>query len=623
VAGVVGALLWVVAPGQWVLVVAAVLCRMLLFRVARREALALSAAFAIPVVLVAVTFVLGLTDARLALTRSLTDALSPLSLLVPRLALIALSAWIIGHLTGAFEPTRKSAVSQAVLGAAFAVAIWCTLVRSRTVLALVSSPSDTLQWSEPPLLMNVAKLRSGVPLYGPPEAVTSYTYSPTIESLHTLLLAPFHWELRIAIHRMLVLGWQATTVVILCWALWPWLPGDSRVRRLGAAALALLALVLLLWSSAASPFLHPDHGLHACVALAIGLLLGRDRLPRGVFRAGVVLIPAFATMFKLTGAGVGVGLVLVLLAYDRDRSTWRLFLLAAVAALATIPLFDALFGHFSDYAIRLMARHPVNVERLSQAITFPQGRLTLLAAALALAARRIPAIRVRDETARMALLSIGIWLTTVLAFLKEGGRPNNLVAAAIPAVCTLLLAASALERRMGRGGAVLSGAAMIAILLRQTTPFDPEMLHLAAADHRVGVAFVKDDLRLGRRPLVLGSTLMWTEAGGVGIPADELHPAVELFLAGNPAFQAHLARIASGVYTSIVTPGETFVASTTRGAPFGALYQGAVEARYCVVHPLDASGLPVPLTFGRRSLVLRRRDLGCTPLASGEAGRVW
>jgi hypothetical protein len=101
---------------------------------------------------------------------------------------------------------------------------------------------------------------------------------------------------------------------------------------------------------------------------------------------------------------------------------------------------------------------------------------------------------------------------------------------------------------------------------------------------------------------------------------DELRPAVELYLAGAPGFTAFLRHIGSGTYTSIVTPGGAFSPTPGWYAAFARQYYAAVAARYCVVYPADDSGNAVPLSFGRRTLILRRKDLGCRTIAPVAAG---
>lgn len=630
--GASGALLWATSPEQWVHVDLAVACRLLLVPFTLPELLALGVVGVVPLVLIAGTALAGVTDATRVLLRAVEYAIPARPVLAAHGVAIASAVWLAARSARGDAPraTRPSARSVGMGAIATGALAFELFQRGRVALAEARLPTDANQWSEPPLLMNVLKLREGVPLYGAPGDVSSYTYSPAFELLQAALLAPFGLSLHIVAHRLLVLAWQLGAAGILGSALAPHLGGSTRARRAARAAAVGAAFLALEWRSPASPFLHPDHAVHLVVAVAMAVLVRWNGLSARAIRVAMVVLPPAAVLFKLTGAGVGVGLALVAL-HERRRDLLAPLALGAVLALATIPLYEALFGHFTEYAITLMAHHAVNWGRLRDAALSPEGRFALAACALSLASTRSPSpasslpssppssrspSRPPAKTAvRLALFMVGLGALTVLAFLKEGGRANNLVAPALPALAVAFLLLT--ERGGSRGFAELASVAALAAVSPDFGPeLDPERIATALADHRAAVALVRQELGAGRHPLVHSGTTIWLEGGGRGIPRDRLHPAIELYLAGHPAFETHLQRLASGMYETIITPGQTFVVRTTAGAHFGELMQSAVRARYCVVYPVDGSGRAVPLTFGERLLFLRRRDLGCEPFAA-------
>jgi len=615
VAGISGAALSAISPEQWLVLSLAIALRLILLPFTRRDALTLSAAYVVPLLLFAASLLPGMGDARHALLQALSYAAAPVWLLALHVAAIA-SALFWFSMVGASAERDPRAIRRAsatislsaTLGLAIAVVKY-----ARLIAAEITVPSDILQWSEPPLLMNVLKMARHVPLYGPRTDVQSFTYSPTVELLQAALLSPFHLSLDIVAHRTLVLGWQLATSAIVAWALRPFLGGHTGIARVVRTALVAIACLMVQWASPASPFLHPDHAVHATVAAAIALLLGQDRLPRWLHDAGLVVLPVAATAFKLTGAGVGLGLVLATL-YDRKVRHLALLAVAAILALATVPLYDHLFGDFSGYAIVLMSKHHVFPSKLWPALTGPPGRVMLIAGALAFATPG-DALRQRDAR-RLALFMVGLGAITGLAFVKEGGRENNLVAPTLPALAIIVVSAMS-SKRSASYAAVSSLVALTGIVLspERRLMVDPVSSGIAMADHRVAVDFVRAELRAHRHPLVHTGTTIWVDAGGPGIPRDLLHPAIELLLAGDPAFQTHLTRLSSGIYDSIATVGGAFTAELTRNVDLGAAMRRAVTDRYCVVYPSDVGGRPAPLTDAAgRLVILRRKDLGCAPL---------
>lgn len=604
-AGLSGAALWHSSPEAWARVSIAVAVRLALFPAARREVFTLSAPVVVPASLVAVTVVFGLDDARHALFQTVLLAARPLASLFVDATAITAAFWLSTrrmHESGGPVP-RESAVPSLVCFAGLAFAAG---VRSRLTFAEVLAPCER-QWAEAPLLLNVLKHSLGQPLYADFDRVDSFTYSPTFELLESALLSPFHASLRIGAHRALVLVWQWATASILTWALLPRLGGTTRSARFARAGCVFVAFLCVQWASPASPFLHPDHAVHLVVAVVAAGLLRCDRERSRAFRVGAALAPPIAAAFKLTGGGVGIGLALAALV-ERRRSMIAPLFIAAAASLAIIPAYDFAFGRFSDYAVRLMARHDVLWGRLPDVVSSSQGRLILLASALCIAAgsrtRAMPPL---------AAFMVGLGALTGLAFLKAGGRPNNLVAPALVAVFIIYLALS--EGGAPRFVDVVAASALVAIGAGRLREPDVDGFQAMRSDYGAAVAFVRHELAADRNPLVHLGTTIWIAAGGKGVPKDQLVSAVELYLARDPAYERHLQRLASGLYGSIVTPGVTFVAESTVGGRFGDDMRRAVRDRYCQVYPMKADGTAMPAELAsNRLVILKRRDLGCSPL---------
>ena len=255
-----------------------------------------------------------------------------------------------------------------------------------------------------------------------------------------------------------------------------------------------------------------------------------------------------------------------------------------------------------------MSRHVVNWSTLPDLLWTPTAAVVAIAIALT-AGVRGPRLS-SPNVIRVALAAFGTGAFTILASLKEGGRTNNLVAPALGAL-VVAFAALFMDKEKTRASDILALSAVVAALCGNPNSLTRPQLDEAQTDFRTAVSHVRAELSSGGNPLVHSGTRIWLEAGGKGSTNDTLHPAVELFLAGDPAFELHLSRLASGTYTSIVTPGETFLATTKKGVLFGARMTQAIRDTYCVVYPLDDKHQPVPIDFGKRTLILRRKDLGC------------
>ncbi len=318
---------------------------------------------------------------------------------------------------------RTLVVHARVAGAVVAALL---LARLTWVLSIATLPTDAVSWSEPPLLVNMLKLRTGAVLYGPLEDANSYTYSPGIDLLHYALLRPLSLELSLGAHRTLALAWQALAVTVLTRTLRRLLEPVLSPVFGRAAPLALAAAVAVAIASGTNaPYVHPDQPVKLLFAISLAFVIELPALSRRSLVAGLVLLPPLATMCKLTAAGIGVGLGLALIADRRPRGLVALGA-GGVAALATIPLFDALFGHFTTYAIRVQASHAMEWLRAWSLLWRPEGQAVLLAVvAVVVASMRRPRSATVAAAGRVLLLTAGFGGVSSISYLKRGGSTTT------------------------------------------------------------------------------------------------------------------------------------------------------------------------------------------------------
>jgi hypothetical protein len=456
-------------------------------------------------------------------------------------------------------------------------------VRVAWLITVLSLPTDLMIWSEPPLLLNLLKLHAGEVFYGPPARLNSYSYSPALEHLQYALLRPLGLELSLRAHRALGVLWQVTAALCLALAVG---------RRLGitrsARWLLPAACMSLLLSSLLAPHLHPDHLLMLCLAGSFWLLTCERRPAHGLWL--LVLLPPLATMVKLTGAGVGVGLVLVY-AWERDVRCLALLGLAAVLALGTIGLFDATLGNFSDYAIRLQAAHAVEVDRLLGVWATPPLLLFWVALLVCgLRSRAAPGASSVRAAQRTILLTLGIGLTSLVAYAKHGGRDNSLLPFTLGGMLALLLAlADAAPHEPSRDrSSSLWLYPVLAASLALVTPFAAPVLGAPRAEllqmHATAVEWLAKSAREKQR-VMTASTAAHIAAGLRHVPDTSLATISELALAGRPEVAAFKQRVRRADYDSLLLP-----ASSLYGNPTIKALLPSLQERYVVVAPRELAG---------------------------------
>lgn len=432
-------------------------------------------------------------------------------------------------------------------------------LRLAFIASVATLRTDLIVWSEPPALVNLLKLRNAERFYGPMEWANSYSYSPGMELTQYAILRPFHLELSLRAHRALGLLWQLASAVVLSLALLPWLGSPLRGKLGGLAFPALVAaMASITLSSLLAPHVHPDHLLLLCFCGAIALCLRREPFLRRD-SAALVLLPIAAMVFKLTGAGVGLGLALAVL-FERRWRALAVLAGSGVLSLLTIPLFNATLGSFSAYAIHLQASHSIEWWRIGAVPHTVQGSIVGVALLIfAVSAWLRPGHGSVRAASRVLLVTIAFGLTSLVAFLKHGGRENSLMPFAIGGMAALLVLLGDLpgSPSVGVGGHVPLSALPLVVLfwgaLCSSWPAAPilgERRRLLIATHEREVSFLSQHFAQGARPWSQG-TSAWIDAGRRDTPRDRLSSASELELGHLPALFACEARLVHGEYDAL------------------------------------------------------------------------
>ena len=480
---------------------------------------------------------------------------------------------------------KRTAVSMQVLAAAGLLAL--LLVRTSWFASTLTWPHE-MQWCEAPLLLNLLKLRLGETFYGPMDACNSYSYSPLLELIHHALLSPWGLDLTLSVNRALNFLWHGLSVCLLAWSLGPYALRQG-ARRWASGAVFLMVTTLAVTASFLTAVLHPDHLLMLGMSAAIVLVVAERRLPRWLFWTGIVLVPVFATLSKLTGAGVGVGLVMAFVWPWRPKPLLVL-LVSGVLSLATIPLYDATLGDFSQYAIALQASHPIRWSAWFTAFTSGAGRffvvaLLALGAAWWFSKRRhedeesSPAA-VRDAT-RLALLTVGIMLPSMVAYLKVGGRENSLVPMTLGATAIVVR----LLPLLSKVHAKCFGPAALCCLISAAPPSpspSAEQRTAASRLHQETISLLTGELAEERNTLFYNSTSAWIAADAKHVPLDRWQTISELELARNPAAESFWQRLTSGHYQSVVLNGHVL---QERYSNHAARLRDVLERNFERVHP--------------------------------------
>ncbi len=453
----------------------------------------------------------------------------------------------------------RPAEVRARLGLLLAFAATALVALRVAFVASLARVDGELYWPETPLLVNALKLENHQRLYGDPTALDSYSYSPLLDVIHRALLRPFGLGLELFAHRGLVLFDQAAAFAILLWALWKPLRNLAVPLQVTAGAtLAFAALANLL-----APAVHPDHPLLLCFAVAVALVVAPERFSPRLRDAALLLVTPAAAAFKLSGAGIGAALAIAAMA-RRDKRSLALLAGSGALTVGTIPLFDALFGSFSFYAITVQRSHPMEWRRLLEVpylLYFAYAVGSVLAVFAFLRRGAIPA-ETRAKTSALLALATCIALFSLPGAAKHAGRENNLSLLFVGfTVLCVFLAAHAPRYAAGLFAFVIWGA----LLTRPPSlPLASDQRRAIAEDTRALAEIVERDAREGEQTLLLTTVLPWIRAGRTDAPRDRYHSAVELFFGGFPEGRLLFERIASGKYrTVVVSAGDR----SARGGP--------------------------------------------------------
>jgi hypothetical protein len=450
------------------------------------------------------------------------------------------------------------------------------------LISTLTMRTDLLIWSEPPLLLNLWKLHAGEAFYGPFSRLNSYSYSPTLEHLQYGLLRPLGFELSLAAHRVLGVVWQLLAAACLTACLARFLGWFSRSwHAVAIACVGLMSTTLL------APHLHPDHLLMLGLCGGFWLVTSEGPL-RGKRVVLLLLLPALATMVKLTGAGIGLGLALVYL-WERDWRGVAVLCGAGVLALLTVPLFDATVGNFSAYAIRLQASHPFDMERALAVWATPP--LLCFAVALLLCAlrwRANPGAPAARAALHVLMLTFGIGLTSLVAYAKHGGRDNSLLPFTLGGALALLLALTEGQPDTPTHSRPEPLYPLLAGLLALLTPLAPPVLGQTRAElnrmHENAVAWLRR--RALSHPRVFSSsTAAYLDAAWASVPDMSLATISELALAKRPEVSAFDARVHDGYYDGLFLP-----VSSLRVNPTFVRLLPILQRDYEVVAPAELSG---------------------------------
>jgi hypothetical protein len=515
------------------------------------------------------------------------------------LASDALAAALVVLASDGVRPRQES--PRALSWALTAGTVLLLLTRGTWIAGMATLPLETA-WSEAPALVNALKLDAHQALYGPPERLDSYTYSPLLDLLHHALLAPLRLELSLGAHRAVALLEQLGAGGLLVWSLGPTLARADWRWTWIAPALTLLALVNMLAAA-----VHPDHLVLLAFAVAVALLAAESRWNRVLWWTALLLVTPFAAAAKLTGAGIGVALA-VAFALERRWVELGASLASLVAAAATVPLFQATLGAYRFYAIDVQRSHALEWSRFPTLPTTAPALVALGATVLVAAIawiERSSAHRREPEIRRLALLTLVTTLASLPAWIKYAGRDNNLTLLAVGATCTGMLC---IARHVARGGATLHpwlGPAATLLGLSKLVPPLPwpdDARTLARNDAALIEQTLRADEAAGRRTLVEASVVGWIAVGHRDVPGDRSQSAFELAFGGFPQADLLFSHIEDGRYDSILVRGPHLVGAADPVGTFQARMRRAIESRYAVVGPLEATSVEAHSGF----LVFRR-----------------
>jgi hypothetical protein len=191
---------------------------------------------------------------------------------------------------------------------------------------------------------------------------------------------------------------------------------------------------------------------------------------------------------------------------------------------------------------------------------------------------------------RVALLTVGIGLTSLLAYAKQGGRDNSLLPFTLGGALALLLALADGPDAATAAGGSLRGPLypLLAALLALVTPLRPPLLGNTRAElagmHDTSVAWLRQSA-LAHRHVFSASTAAYLDAGWQSIPDTSLATISELALARRPEVGLFDTRVRDGYYDSLFLS-----ASSLRVNPTLVGLLPTLQQNYVVVAPVELAG---------------------------------
>jgi hypothetical protein len=190
---------------------------------------------------------------------------------------------------------------------------------------------------------------------------------------------------------------------------------------------------------------------------------------------------------------------------------------------------------------------------------------------------------------RLALLTGGIGLVALPAYLKVSGRDNNLMPLLFGSMLVIFVAAT--EHAAGAGPhwhpALSRGLALtLALTARPLAwPLGGSERSGAIRDYEALTSTLREDTRLARRTLSLLHTNPWIAAGRRDIPRDRYSSAMELYYAHFQEAELLPRRVAEGRYDTILAVGVQLAPGADMRGQFNGGLLAALESGYDLVYP--------------------------------------
>jgi hypothetical protein len=424
---------------------------------------------------------------------------------------------------------------------------------------------DYYTWAESPFLTNMLKLRAGQPIFGPDADANSWVYSPGLEYVCRLLLAPIGLSTDIRACRVVNVGLAIGGAVAAAFASVDVACAGIRERRVRYLAVSIGVFVLVLGRNFNFDQCHPDdiHVAHAALVFFLTVRALRSGSPTAALWTAVAAAPS--VWMKQSAVLLPLGPLVVL-----TLANWRAwgryvtvrFLLLGGVAYAGAVLGILAWPAARFYLFTVLARQPVTITQVHGLLAdlYTPHRLLLLVLAGLLVFRAL-----FDEDPRVRAL-LYAWLAVVPAtagavpaYFKIHGLSNNLTcldfAAAELAVPLLWRALPWSSRaRADRPsepprGAGAAGALMLVLLTLFPVKVAPTAGQKATCQKLI--QSLTDDNAHGLRVLLGHGTMPLVKAGYLEPPKDRSMSIGEVDSAGVGDIVETRRRLATRFYDKV------------------------------------------------------------------------